>query len=256
VKPKLELKAKAKADKAVVEEEVEEVLPAVGAEEVPQPYRGDTSDSSISSTGAHVDAKTSCRVALDYHGVLDLKTKGGQACLSTVEAVRKLLASGFTVWVLSYIGRQGPDSDSRRAACESLCRGLARQCGLKYPASCIGPKNLYVHITDVRLYDSRSGKEGKAGILREKATRIIIDDRAEVAVECEAYGILTYQVLPSSRRNKHRVYYPQCPELHDHLPAEDLDGAVEALLADDRSSVAGRIKLDRKVRALECDARW
>ena len=251
----MEIKTKAKPlEKA--EAEAKELLPVATAEEAPDEYRGDTSDSSISTTDAHVDAKSTSRVALDFHGVLDLKAKGGQPCQATVEAVYKLLAAGFTVWVLSYIGLGGPDSDSRRAACETLCKGLAQRCGLKYPASCIGPKNLYVHISDVRLYDRRSGREGKAGILREKGTRIIIDDRAEVAVECEAYGILTYQVLPTNRRNHHRVYCPRCPELRDHLPADDLDGAVENLLSDDRSSVAGRIKLDRKVRALECDARW
>jgi len=212
---------------------------------------------SPSSTEAHRAAQSTCRVAVDFHGVLDLGARDNKPSELVVKAVQQLRQSGFTVWVLSYIGKQGKDSDRFRQNCDELCGNLAKLCGLEYPCSRIKPKGLFVDIITQRLYDRKSGREGKAGVLRQRGTRILIDDRAQIAYECESYGLLVYQVIPTSLRDQFPVYYPRCPELQDHCPSENLREAVDKLLSDDRTPVkGGALKLDAKVRALEEDKRW
>ena len=248
-KPRVELKPKTKAAPKKWAVDEEEATPEAAV------ATGDTE--SPSSTEAHRAAQSTCRIAVDFHGVLDLGARNNKPTELVVRAIQQLRQAGFTVWVLSYIGKQGVDSERFRRNCNELCESLANQCGLEYPVDHIKPKGLFVDIVTQRTYDRKTGREGKAGVLRKRGTRILIDDRSQIAYECEQYGLLVYQVIPSSLRDKFPVYFPRCPELRDHCPSEDLGEAVGKLLSDDRTPTkGGALKLDVKVAALEEDKRW
>jgi hypothetical protein len=69
-------------------------------------------------------------IAVDIHGCLDSGSRSEHIPTANKEAVLKLIQRGFRCWLLSYIGRAGPHSQSRREQAERQRREVAAYCSL------------------------------------------------------------------------------------------------------------------------------
>ena len=123
--------------------------------------------------------------------------------------------------------------------------------GLSFPVDRVTKGGLYVHICD-----HRTGAGGKAQILRERGTRILLDDRIEIAKEAEEAGILCYQVAPGNKRRKYGTYEPKVRGLGPHQPSESLSKAVERVIADDSRAIGATFVLDNKLRLFDEQKLW
>jgi len=248
-----------KSRRTADEEEEEPLAPLPRRKSAVAPATaGGSADISPSSVGSSSSSEflfnliSSSRLALDFHGVLDVGKKSRVVPSDEVVAsVARLAAHGFTLWVCSYIGRFGADSDRFRAECREFCENLAHAANLNYPVDKVTKGGLYIHICNYR-----TGTGGKAQTLRERGTRILFDDRLEIATEAEQAGIVTYQVCPAGKRNKFGAYVPTVRGIGPHRPCEDLATAVDRVISDDTRGIGKTFVLDNKLRIFDEHKQW
>ena len=180
------------------------------------------------------------RVAIDYHGVLDSnlydeELPANTPSTSVIEACQKLRDRSFTLWVCSYIGEFGPESDERRENCRTFVRNLAEALHLRADVDRVQPQGLFLEIVTSRVSVPRLGKAGKAECLRRHSTNVLIDDRASICREAESAGILSYHVaVPGTRpRDQYEVVAPGFYDSLEHPNPHSFEEVVEQIIFDD-----------------------
>jgi len=139
-----------------------------------------------------VPAPHSTRVAIDWHGTLDKprSQEGLPVAAQNIDALQKLHAAGYCIWLCSYIGSGGPESESRKQVFWSARRFIARCLGLALdnPA---GPvrEAIFGVVVSARL-----GRNGKTTCLREHNTGVLVDDRQDICRGAEDAGIAVYRI--------------------------------------------------------------
>ena len=128
----------------------------------------------------------------------------------------------------------------------------------------ISRAGLYFEIANQKLWGDKN-QSGKAVVIRNHHTNIVIDDSRAVCAECEAYGLLAYQVLNSKKKPKDKdIYRVRNPGFHkastllqfEHSYSESVEGAVLEILEDDNKLFDGRPILDWKLHILHTCRSW
>ena len=141
------------------------------------------------------------RVAIDWHGTLDKprSSEGLPVAASNVAALQKLRDAGYTIWLCSYIGSGGPDSESRKEDFWAARRYVAQCLGVGVPPSGgfnrnpIGPTRDQIFGVVV---SARLGRNGKVNCLKWHDTGVLIDDHQDISREAEDAGVYVYRIKP------------------------------------------------------------
>jgi len=130
-------------------------------------------------------------VAIDWHGTLDRpKSKDRPVATQNIEALRKLHAAGYCIWLCSYIGSGGPDSESRKQVFWSARRFVAQCLGLTLDNPAAPVRDAIFGV----VVSARLGRNGKVTCLREHNTGVLVDDRQDICREAEDAGVAVYRI--------------------------------------------------------------
>jgi len=170
------------------------------------------------------------RVAIDWHGTLDKprSTEGLPVAAPNVAALQKLRDAGYTIWLCSYIGSSGPDSESRKEDFWAGRRYVAHCLGLGVPPSGgfnrnpAGPSRdgIFGAVVSARL-----GRNGKVTCLQRYDTGVLIDDRQDIARDAEDAGVSVYRIKAKDWRDPWSDQY-----YSDNSCLRNLTQAVEELV--------------------------
>jgi hypothetical protein len=194
-------------------------------------------------------------IAIDLHGTIDDGKKwSGGVPVAHIEALRSLINFGFIIWICSFIGLHGENSQYLRDQAERTRKYLAGRLGLdtwqpKEPTA----GYLFLCIVDRKFYDSSKARSnprhlnGKSECCRFYNTRILIDDRADICKEALTGGILPYLILPpwSERRRNDalvlRDYLVNLPDFayagYSHEGNNSIVEAIEQIIEEADSRV-------------------
>ena len=150
-------------------------------------------------------------IALDLHNTLDDGSRQGRIPEPHVAACRQLLSKGLGIWVCSYIGRTGPNSQQIRTDAENHCKVLSKKLDLRFEDSHRdGPEagKLFFLIVNrknyARLPNLQGYLNGKVSSLLHFNTKVLIDDNLDIASECGSHGILVYHLSTSRPNDSYR----------------------------------------------------
>ena len=149
-------------------------------------------------------------VSIDLHGVLDQLNgveREGEAIEENVAVRQRLLTSGYSVQITSYIGHASTD---RRTQAERLVESVNAD---------LWERSVHARpLLPIRLIitDRRVGARGKAALLsRDPQVRLHVDDSPEICNEVQEYGLATIRI--ASRRR--HVYRGQRCTVYEDLPS-------------------------------------
>ena len=160
------------------------------------------------------------------------------------QAVKRLTDAGFTVAILSYIGEQGDQSKRRREVLEQARVELAKWLGYatENPDK---PTAGRIHATCCNaptwaLRKGQSRRTCKAQYLCRWGAPILLDDRSDVAADCEKAGTVVYQVCEEADRatgqqrtkNKHIWQSRVLTAEWSHESSWSFGEAVDKVLSD------------------------
>jgi len=177
-----------------------------------------------------VPAPHCTRVAIDWHGTLDKpkSTEGLPVAAVNLEALRKLHGAGYCIWLCSYIGSGGPDSESRKQAFWSARRFIARYLDL-VSDNPTGPGRDVIFGVVV---SARLGRNGKTACLREFDTGVLVDDRQDICRDAENAGIAVYRIkIRDWNEQSDNQYFSDFSQLRS------FEQAIDALV--DRAPIRG-----------------
>jgi len=131
-------------------------------------------------------------VAIDWHGTLDRPkpTQGHPVAEQNITALRKLHAAGYCIWLCSFIGSGGPESESRKQVFWQARRFVARSLGLTLDNPAAPARDAVYGV----VVSARIGRNGKVTCLRGFDTGVLVDDRQDICRDAEDAGIAVYRV--------------------------------------------------------------
>ena len=149
---------------------------------------------------------TGIYVSIDLHNTLDDGSNVGAILGSAIEGCKILLNLGFTLWVNSYIGFWGKNSEALRLQAAERVKELARILNLQYTDDFHrGPRqgHLLLVVVDRKLYSFHHHHQllnGKVSAISALGTVYHFDDCPEICQQLLQQGYLSYHIV--SWKNK------------------------------------------------------
>jgi len=182
------------------------------------------------SPPARADADQPYVIALDWHNT----TNGGRSTPpeSSVVAVKKFIAAGWTPFVSSFVSKNS--HDKRRELVESVS-SFAERCGLSpVPGARPSTTRLFLHISD-----SPMGRRGKAAAAANHVALILVDDRIDILKDAEARGVLGLHCKPLREQRSGNTGHLAYDTQQGFLSFNNLEGVERWVTSEDK---AGRLR--------------
>ena len=193
------------------------------------------------------------RVALDWNNTLTIGDRDSTIGSGSFRATEALYRAGAVPWILSYIGRNGDHSETRRRALYEGRDLLAAHCGVRSGGTWTSqtvlgriaphPDELFTAIVDCKTWRTNHAPvsnpfNGKGAMLNIMETRVLFDDNLEVCKEAEKYGVLAYHVyLGHKAKAGPYVCLPCRDAVHEIRVSSSLEAAVDYFIEDCHSGL-------------------